>query len=110
MFTSTKIQAIDTLEEAQCILKIAHAEREVCLAEKNLADSRVKETVLRTKLYRIQARLAHQKVIAANLNVGKVLGVIRRSGQSRALKVGTREARPRVHKFKGEFMFAISIL
>lgn len=110
VYKHSQIPPINTLEEARCILNVAHAERDVCLAEKNLADSRVRETLLRAKLYRMQAKLAHRKLMAANLNVGKVLGVIRRSGQSRALKVGTREARPRVQKSNGEFIFSIPII
>jgi hypothetical protein len=77
---------VETLEEARCLLGVVHAEREVCRKEKELAYSRVKESMRRIQLYRIHAQTLERKLHQANRRVGKARSIIRRSGQSAAFR------------------------
>lgn len=68
----------DTVEEAQCLLSLAHAERDLQHAEKRLADVRVKQCKLRVRMYSLQAKKAAKRLGEAELEVGRVSLDIRR--------------------------------
>ena len=46
------------IAKADCIVDVAQAIKDVCEAEERLAKCRVKESMLRTRLYQIQAAMA----------------------------------------------------
>ena len=68
----------DTIEEAECLLSLAHAERDLQHAEKRLADVRVKECKLRVQMYSLQAKKAAKRLGDTELEIGRVSLVIRR--------------------------------
>jgi hypothetical protein len=70
----------DSLDEANCLLRVAHAARDVCRTAKRLADYQVKETLLRAELYRFQAAKAEQQLRVAEMDVGRARLVLREGG------------------------------
>jgi hypothetical protein len=70
----------DSLDEANCLLGVAHAARDVCRTAKRLADYQVKETLLRAELYRFQAAKAEQQLRVAEMDVGRARLVLREGG------------------------------
>lgn len=103
------------LEEAKCFLGVAHAERDVLCAEKILADVRLKETIIKAKLYRIQIARAKNRLANADLHVGRArfgLGQARRatmtasSSPCRIQKVSTCRPRTTVGKILSHSCFA----
>jgi|SRR5882762_1092072 hypothetical protein len=68
------------MEEANCLLGVAHATRDVCRATKRLADYRVKETLLRAELYRLHATKAEQQLRVAEMDVGRTRLMVRKGG------------------------------
>jgi hypothetical protein len=70
----------DSLEEANCLLGVAHAARDVCRTAKRLADYQVKETLLRAELYRLHAAKAEQQLRVAEMDVGRARLVVRKGG------------------------------
>jgi len=75
----------DNLEEANCLLGVAHAMRDVCRATKRLADYRVKETLLRAELYQLHATKAEQQLRVAEMDVGRARLVVRKGGFFRSM-------------------------
>jgi hypothetical protein len=78
----------DNLEEAKCLLGVAHATRDVCRAIKRLADYRVKETLLRAELYQLHATKAEQQLRVAEMDVGRARLVVRKGGFFRSSMSG----------------------
>ena len=68
----------DTIKEAECLLSLAHAERDLQHAEKRLADVRVKECKLHVQMYSLQAKKAAKRLGDTKLEIGRVSLVIRR--------------------------------
>jgi hypothetical protein len=54
--------------------------------EKELLKFRIRENLYRVRLYRIRAKRASQRLHLANGRVGKARNLVRKSGQSEALK------------------------
>jgi hypothetical protein len=77
---------LTTLDEARHFFWVACAERDACQAENELMASRIKATLLHMKLYCIQAEQLQVKLHTANLHVGEVRSIVRRSGYSAVLK------------------------
>ena len=70
-YTRTVPHALEQLEEAECLLGIAQAQRDIRSAEKHLVDCRLKEVGERARLYRIQAAKARKGVDEARKDVGR---------------------------------------
>ncbi|KAG1720574.1 uncharacterized protein EDB91DRAFT_1256913 [Suillus paluster] len=70
------------LREARAILVLdaSRAQRDVCLAEKRLADSIIKENDALGRLYRFQAGEAQKQLVNANIGIGYIRHSIRKSG------------------------------
>lgn len=63
-------EAVD-LQEAECRLIVARAERDVCRAKKKLVHYRAKESLSRARLYNIQVAKADRRVEIADTKVGR---------------------------------------
>ena len=61
------------MAEADCIVEMAQAERDVRIVEKKLAQSRVKEAQIRVRLYKIQAAMASRLVQITDSQVGQAI-------------------------------------
>jgi hypothetical protein len=60
-----------SLEEAECLLRLAYARKDIRRTQKMLINSRLKETHVRTQLLRIRAVKAGEKLFNAHLDVGR---------------------------------------
>lgn len=69
-----------SLEEAECLLDLAHAKRDSQRAAKHLADTRLRESKLHTRLHLLQAKKATQVWGDAEVDVGCMSLTIERSG------------------------------
>ena len=58
------------LAKANCIIDVAQAEWDVCVTEVKLVRSHIKETELKTHLYKIQAARAARLVQISNSQIG----------------------------------------
>ncbi|KAI6020331.1 hypothetical protein PISMIDRAFT_45530, partial [Pisolithus microcarpus 441] len=67
-------------EEANFVLEAAHAQRNVCILEQQLAAAKVEEMVALGNLYRFRAQEAEHKLEDANIDVGRIRHDIRKSG------------------------------
>jgi hypothetical protein len=92
----------ETLEEAECILGVAYAQRSICQAEVTLADLRVKESRLRAQLYVIRADKVKKKLDDADIKVGSARNSVRESGHWEALKSQEPPKRKRIKQFRGK--------
>jgi hypothetical protein len=75
-----------SVEEAECLLEIAHARRDAFRAQKMFADYRIKETLIRVQLYQIRAAKAGKRLFEAHLDVGRAricVGKARKEANSR---------------------------
>ena len=61
------------MAEADCIVEMAQAERDVRLVEEKLARTRVKEAEIRVRLYKIQAAMASRLVQITDSQVGQAI-------------------------------------
>jgi len=61
-------------------LDASRAQRDVCLAEKKLADSIIKENDALGRLYKFQAGEAQKQLVDANVSIGYIRHSIRKSG------------------------------
>lgn len=68
------------MQEAECLLDLAHAKRDIQKAAKRLADTRLKESRLRARLHQLQAQEATRLWGDAEVDVGRMNLVIERSG------------------------------
>ena len=59
------------LVEANCIISVAQAERDIRAAEEKLARLHVKESILRARLYKVQAAMGARLVQISDAQVGK---------------------------------------
>ena len=66
--------------EAQLLLATAHADCRIRVTERALANQVVQRDILRLKYNRLQVARAHQNILAAELHVGRVRLVVRKSG------------------------------
>jgi hypothetical protein len=57
--------------EAECLLGVANAKKDVCYAQKVLADCLIKEAIMRTRLYRLSAAMASKSLTHAHFDVGQ---------------------------------------
>lgn len=69
-----------SLEEAECLLNLAHAKRDSQRAAKRLADTRLRESKLHTKLHLLQAKQATRVWVDAEVDVGRMSLAIETSG------------------------------
>ena len=58
-------------EEAECMLKVVRAERNVQAAEQKLAKCHIKESILRTRLYRVQDAMAKRLIQLSESEIGR---------------------------------------
>ena len=58
-------------EEAECMLKVVQAERDVRAAEQKLAKCYIKESILHTRLYRVQGAMAKQLIQLSESEIGR---------------------------------------
>jgi hypothetical protein len=70
----------DNLAEANCLLGVTHAARDVCRTAKRLANYQVKEALLRAELYRLHAIKAEQQLRVAEMDVGRARLMVRKGG------------------------------
>lgn len=70
-YTTTILPPTGLMAEADCIINVAQAERNVCKAEEKLAHYHVKEAKLRTRLYQIQSAMATRLVQISTSKVGQ---------------------------------------
>ena len=61
------------MAEADCIVEMAQAERDVQVMEEKLAKSRMQEALVRVRLYKIQAAMAARLVQITDSQVGQAL-------------------------------------
>ncbi|KAG1747220.1 uncharacterized protein EDB91DRAFT_1245657 [Suillus paluster] len=66
--------------KAQLVLNVTQAQRDVCLAEKTLADSVLKQNVALGKLYEFEATEAERKLEDADIDIGYVHHSVCKSG------------------------------
>ncbi|KAG1724337.1 uncharacterized protein EDB91DRAFT_1255301 [Suillus paluster] len=66
--------------KAQLVLNVTRAQRDVCLAEKTLTDSVLKQNVALGKLYEFEATEAERKLEDADIDIGYVHHSVRKSG------------------------------
>lgn len=92
---------ISSPQEAEYALEVADAKRETCYAEKLLAECRMREAILQTRLYRIQLERAQERLNEANRDVGRVRYAVRKSGHFAVLKRTNDYVHTHVHKYKG---------
>jgi hypothetical protein len=59
-----------SMKEAECLLRIAHARKDIRRAQKMLIDSRLKETLMQTQLLRIRVAKAGERLFDAHLDAG----------------------------------------
>jgi len=88
----------ETLEEAEIILGVAHAQRKICRTKIRLADLHGEESHLRSRLYVIRAGRLKRKLDQADVQVGSARNTVRESGHWQALKGPRRPKRiKRIH-------------
>lgn len=69
-----------SLEEAECLVELAHAKRDSQRAAKRLATIRLRESRIRTRLHLLQAQEATRVWGDAEVDVGRIILMIERSG------------------------------
>ncbi|KAL0948605.1 hypothetical protein HGRIS_011162 [Hohenbuehelia grisea] len=72
--------APESREEAQCLLELARGDREVHVAEKAFIDQQVKAAALRVRLYRLRSSQAAQRILAAELEIGRIRCLLSQTG------------------------------
>jgi len=77
---SDTIPVPHNITEAQLLLATACADCQIRVTERALADQVVQRDMLRLEYNRLQVARAHQNVLAAELHVGRVWLVVRKSG------------------------------
>ena len=68
------------ITEAQLLLETARADCQIRVTERALANQLVQRDMLRLEYNRLQVAQAHQNVLAAELHIGRVRLVVRKSG------------------------------
>lgn len=68
------------MEEATCLLNLAHASRGIEESRRNLARQRAKEYRCLAQLYELQARNANGRLSDADLDIGRATSAVRHSG------------------------------
>lgn len=69
-----------SLEEADCLMNLAYAERDIHDISKKLSRKRALECRLRANLYELQARRAEAEIGEADLDIGRTSLAIRNKG------------------------------
>ncbi|KAF7982862.1 hypothetical protein HWV62_25084 [Athelia sp. TMB] len=79
-FLSSDMQPPSSLEEANCLMHLAHTKRAIYATTKKLSKKRAQEYKLRAHLYELQARRADVKLGEADLDIGRASFAVRNSG------------------------------
>lgn len=67
-------------------MAVASGDRDVCVAEKQLLERKLKIAAIRLRLYRIQANKAAERLSAADIELGRVRCLLRQHGFHRLLQ------------------------
>lgn len=73
------IAAPTTLEEATCLLNLAHTSHSIQETWRKLARQRAKECRYLAQLYELQATYANEQVSEADLDIGRTTSAVRHS-------------------------------
>ncbi|KAF7975803.1 hypothetical protein HWV62_8485 [Athelia sp. TMB] len=79
-FLPSDVQPPTSLEEAKCIMSLAHVTRDTHAMAFRLSKKRAQECKLRAQIYELQARKTEARLEEADLDVGRASWTLRRRG------------------------------
>ncbi|KAF7975992.1 hypothetical protein HWV62_8154 [Athelia sp. TMB] len=112
-FLPSDIPAPRTLEEAACILNLAHTSRNIKETQRKLARQHAKECRYLARLYELQAGCADAWLGEADLDVGQVTSAVRHNGTfappSPAMALRRHRSQEGLHRTHRSTVFAVHL-